>query len=391
MAFFQYLHLELTEAILDYVDSDTLQSTLLVARFLRFPSEKKLYLRVSLSDSSTVEGLVQRQVSFLSTVLHNDRLAQCVVKLLMGGCVPIQEGDPRINSILGPSMKKMVNLKQLEVFGYPFIIHAHLDSVPFSLAHLVISGEKNVEDEDQDRDRDLPILSILRAHPNLEELSLLFPALPPDLVQVLQSEQTRAIVSEEGIICAHLKRFDGYDDGLRLFLPTRMIEGVMATGSGVGNIGNDNLAEVWLTPPLIQSYQYLRVLEVWPDRQKDTCFLSTIASYLTSLTHLQIVDSPLKRITADTELVLTLERIPTLKSVTFTALLEEDWVPEATVQQRVELVCSACPEVTDIFVGSGEDPAEVMYHQYTKGVGFRIPLVGSEVACRQYAKWVHEP
>jgi len=41
MAFFQHLPLELTEAILDYMDSTTLQNALLVVRFLRFPSEKK--------------------------------------------------------------------------------------------------------------------------------------------------------------------------------------------------------------------------------------------------------------------------------------------------------------------------------------------------------------
>jgi len=97
---------------------------------------------VSLTDSSTADGLVHRQVSFLNTVLHNDRLARyiVVVKLSMGKLDHIEGGDPRISSILGQSMKKLVNLKRLEMLENPYIMHTQLDSVPFSLTHLSISG-----------------------------------------------------------------------------------------------------------------------------------------------------------------------------------------------------------------------------------------------------------
>jgi len=369
---FQSLPFELTEAILDYLGDHALRQTLRIASFLRYPSEKRLYHTVSLSNRSK-KGLGDRQACFLDTVINNCRLAEYVVVLAMGGRTPADEDDPKVNSVIGQAMKNMINLKDLEISGDPYIINAQLDSVPFSLNRLYISQERVSEAHFPS------FIPILRAHPNLEEVAFDRRTFPSDLLTTLKAEDD-APISE--ILCPHLRRFDGYDCGLRLFLARRTIERATTIGSGAELIYHEELADVWLTPVLTSAYRHLRVLEVWPDRQKNTCFLSTVAPYLTFLTHLLIVDS-FSLIFPDDYLLLSLGRIPALKSFTISDLDEPRRTVLADAQTIVDLVCSVCPDIAEIFVG-GNDCAE--FYQYTKGKGLHSNLVSKEIACRPYSK-----
>ena len=384
MAYFKELPLELAEAILDCLDNGALRETLRTAKFLRYPSEKRLYRAVTLPtnrNESQELGYLQRR--FLETILSNERLAHYVVKLALGNTAPSKNSDSRVNRIIGQAMKKLINLKELNIFGYPYTLHAQLHSVPFSLTHLVISADKC-----SDTAPVLSLVPILQAHPNLEELALDCSPLPPDIVDALNAERERPTSPESGILCPYIKRFDGYDEGLRLFLPMRRIESGTSVGSGTEYIEEENLVDVWLTPLLIQSYQHLRVLEVWPDRDDNVCFFSTVAPYLTSLTHLQILDDVFDLHVQD-YLLLSLGRIPSLKSVTFMAI-HGSWISEPTASGVVRLVRTVCPDIPEIFIGGAGGSTSVSYYHYRKGESFHINIVGQEVACRPYARWLLE-
>ena len=375
MSFFQHLPFELTEDILNHLDTDTLPKTLRTASFLRYPSEKRLYRIIDLS-SQTNEGLANRQARFFRTVLENNRLAHHVVKLVMGGCSSTL-GDERVNRLIGGAMKKMINLKDLTISGYPYITQAQLDSVPFSLTRLSI-----YEQELSDKATKLPLLSIFRAHPNLEDHDMDVTELPHDLVEALKAEQNDPSYATR-ILCPRVKRFMGYDEGLRLFLPSRIIEIARTGGAASEHIEDDDLEGVWLTPVLTQSYQKLRILEVWPDHYENTCFLPTIAPYLTSLTHLRIVDE-ISAIHADDYLLLSLGQIPALESVTLSSLLI-NWVTTvAMALNKVQLVCAVCPDITEVYIGGVKYLDTEMYYRYTKGQGLHGSLVREEVAYRPY-------
>jgi len=378
----QNLPLELTEAVLDYLEDCDLRRTLRTARFLRYPSERRLYYTVSLLIGPK-GGQGGRQARFLNTVFNNHRLAQYVIVLVMGGCSPADEGDPRVNAIIGQAMKKMVNLKDLSIAGGPYILNAQLDSVPFSLTRLLFSGGIF-------SDKDFPsFLPILRAHPKLEELAFESSTLPSDLIAALKTEGE---VPGSEILCPHLKRFDGYDDGLRLFLARRRIERGTTMGSGDELIKYEDLAAVWLTPTLTSSYRHLRVLEVWITYRptRNACLLPTIAPYLTSLTHLLLVDNFSCMHPGD-PVISSLGKMRALESftlsdmeVTFSAAVLD---PQAT--SIVGLVRVVCPDIAEIFVGGYSEPP--VFHHYTKGRGLHSSAVSEEVACRPYTKWVREP
>ena len=386
MSYFQQLPLELTEAILDYLRPGSLRATIRTAKFLRFPGEKRLYSRVILPINPAMEDLGDIQSLFLSTVANSDRLAQHVVRLVLGEIAPLEEGKANINCIIGQAMKMMINLKELDIFGFPYIGHAQLDSVPFSLTHLVMSGEKTNNEATTVPD----LISILRTHPDLEELALDCTKPLPDLVAALKTEQ-QGLVPKTGILCPRLKRFDGYDDGLRLFLPLRNIESGTSLGSGAEYVANDGLADLWLTPVLKPSYQYLRVLEVWLDRQwLDTCFLPTVAPYLTSLRDLQLVDYTFG-VPPQDYLQPLLGCIPALDSLTLSIMATGTTETIMTdAQNVVPLVRSVCPTVGEIYVGREGIADEVVYCRYTKRGGFHSGLVSQEVACRPYARWLIE-
>jgi len=383
-SYFQKLSLELLEIILEHLEGSSLRAALRTAKFLRYLSERRLYNQVNLWTRPTGwhgVGLEDRQASFLNTVLNNDRLARHVVQLALGG-YDCMEGDARINGIIGDSMKKMINLKKLAIFGHPYIRHSNLHSVPFNLTHLIISADTTAYTE-----LDLLLLSILRAHPNLEELDLDFPEVPPDLVEALKAEQD-GLPQGSGIICPHLKRFNGYNETLRLFLPMRTIESGTTMGCWADYIHVDDLPDFWLTPTLIQSYRHLLVLEVLPEFATDTLFLSTIAPYLTSLTHLRTI-AKLHSLGTKGHLLESLGRMPALKSLTLRAfLIPQQFGTVERAREVVRLVCGVCPDIAEIFV-EGEDLTEVMYYHYLKGKGFQTSLVRDEVAFGASIVWLH--
>jgi len=387
MTYLQHLPLELIEAILKYLRPRSLRATIRTAKFLRTPGERKLYSRVFLPiDRFATKRLWKIQVRFLNTVLENDRLAQHVVKLVLGDSDPSAEGDAQINHVLGQAMEKMINLKQLKIFGHPYIVHAHLDCVPFSLTHLFISGERFSDTAPVPE-----LIPILRAHPNLEELAVDCMEFPPDLVLALKEEQ-QGLVPESGILCPRLKRFDGYDEGLRLLLPMRKIRsGTALVHSGANDVDNDSIMGLWLTPVLISSYQYLRVLEVWPNHGKNPSFLVTIAPFLTSLTHLQILDDILS-LHPQHYLLHLLCRLPALESITLTTRGGKSLtLVTSALQDVVRLVHTVCPNISKIYVGGEAPLSNVVYYGYdTKGQGVEISLVSQEVACRPYARWILE-
>ena len=382
--------LELIEAILDYLDVPNLRRTLRTARFLRYPSEQRLYHRVTFPTYSTSDpGNVQAR--FLDTILKNDRLAQYVIKLVLGAITPREGGNAKVNRILGQAMNKMINLKQLDIYGNPYIAHAHLDSVPFSLTHLVISTQVMSDLEP------VPgLLPILQAHPDLEELALDCSDFPDDLVSTLK-EGHKGLVSEESepILCPNLKRFDGYDEGLRLFLPMRKIESSTTMGPGLYYTDDDGNIDLvgWLNPLLIQSYQHLRVLEIWPKREGNivVCCLPTIAPYLTSLKHLQIVDDIRALVNqSDSDHILSsLARIPTLESITLSSLGVDSGIAMMDIRDAVRHVCSALPDIPQVFVGV-EEGSKLLFYRYVRGEGIQTDLVGQDVACRPYTRWLQE-
>ena len=183
--------------------------------------------------------------------------------------------------------------------------------------------------------------------------------------------------------------FTRNDDALQPFLPMRRIERVLVTGFEAGNIASNELAEVWLTPPLIQSCQHLRVLEVWmTDRETwNAYFLSTIAPYLTSLPHLLLVDWS-SYIHPGDYLLLLMGKIRALESFTIADMDNTVSNTESEAEVMVDLVLTVCPYIAGIFVGGFTTPR---YYQYTKGRGLHNSPVSQEVACRPYTKWVREP
>ena len=382
-SYFQKLSLELLDIILEHLEVSTLLAALRTAKFLRYPSERRLYNQVNLWTQPTGlhdSGLEDRQAAFLNTVLKNDHLAHHVVQLALRGN-DFMEGDTGIDGIIGGSMKKMINLKKLAISGHSYIRHANLQSVPFNLTHLIISADTTVYTE-----LDLPLLSILRAHPNLEELDLDFPELPSDLVEALKAEQN-GLSHESGILCPNLKRFDGYNRTLRLFLPMRSIESGTTMGCWADYIHVDDLPDFWLTPALIQSYRHLLVLEILPEFDTDTLFLSTIAPYLTSLTHLRTI-AKLHTLGTEGHLLESLGRMPALKSLTLRGvLMPRQLATVETAREVVRLVCDVCPDIAEIFV-EGAESKEVMYYHYLKGKGLQSRLASHEVAFDSYIVWL---
>ena len=384
MSYFQNLSLELIEAILDYLDVKSLENALRIAKFLQYPSERRLYYTVALwteRTSSQGLGLEDRQAIFLNTVFNNDLLARHVVRLALGG-YSTMEVDSRVNGLIGGSMKKMINIKKLALFGYPYILHGNLHSLPFALTSLIISIDTSAYTA-----LDLPLLSILRAHPNLKELDLGSTELPSDLVEVLKAEQDGSS-HESGILCPHLKRFDGYNETLRFFLPMRTIERGATIGSGTEYIRDDNLPDFWLTPTLIKSYQHLRVLEVSPEYDADSLFLSTIAPYLTSLTHFRAMTGIHTQGTED-HLLESLGRMPALKCFTLRVYLVTQLATVETALEVVRRVCGVCPDIAEIFV-QGRDGTEMMYYHYLRGEGLQSSLASDEAAFGSHDAWLHE-
>jgi len=388
MSYFQRIPLELTDEILDYLDAPTLHATLRTATFLRHTSERKLYRRINLDYiSSWTQNVSDRHARLFDTVFKNDRLALYVVKLELGDCDPIDE----VIRIIGQALKKMVNLKDLYIHGYNYIHHAHLDSVPFSLRRLLILDTVG----DSYTAPELPVLSILRAHPNLEELVLGYQELiSSELVKALEGEQDSALPHRNGIICPRLKRFDGPDEALRLFLPMRKIESGAMMGCNLKErlLGNDELVDTWLTPALISSYQHLRTLEVWPYHSQNPSFL-TIMADLTSLTHLHIV-CDISIFLRDNKILLSMGKLPTLRSITLTDD-ELTWFAPSEAHRILRTVSAVCPNAQEVFLQEGEkegelDPDDVKYYRYTKGGGFDGTLVGHDVARRPYTAWLYE-
>ena len=282
-------------------------------------------------------------------------------------------------------MKKLVNLRQLSLYGSPYIVNADLDSVPFTLSYLVLSGER-----ESDIDPDLPLLAILQAHPTLEELALDFSGLPRDLVSALKAEQEGAI-SEHDILCPNLKRFDGCDEGLRLFLPMRRIENVTSLGCGAEYINNvgEHLS-LWLNPILKTSYQQIRTLEAWPEEDDFSWFFNpAITPYLTFLTHLLIFDSERGLAHHNYDLLIALEQFKALQSITLISA-GATGIAMKDVQDAVRHVRGALPDLEEIFVGLGEDQEDMVYYRYAKGEGIKPDPVGRELACKPYTRWLRQ-
>ena len=386
MSYFQNLPLELTEAILDYLDVADFRKTLRTAKFLRHPSEKRLYHRVALpTDLNTAKGLGKIHARFLETIVQSEHLAQHVIELVVGGVNPPEGGNPDINRVIGDAMKKMINLKKLNIYGNPYIAHAHLDSIPFSLTHLVISTQIYADE--------VPVpnlLPILRAHPDLQELALDCSDFCSELVAALRAEQ-KGLAPESEIICPKLKRFDGYDEGLLLFLPMRRIESATSLGPGAGWFDDEGRSgnARWLNPLLIQSLQHLRVLEIWPKREWNDPIHSFphYAPYLTSLTHIQVVDD-IRALNHGVDVILTaLGHIKTLESVTL-ASGGIQGLSMMDVRDAVRNVCDVLPDITEVFVGI--DEKDLMYYRYFKGEGIQTDLVDQSVACWPYTRWLRE-
>ena len=376
---------ELLEAILGHLDTTTLSKAIRTALFLRNPSERRLYHRVTFRTFSWVA-----QKRFLKTVTEADRLAQQVVILVLERNSPISLArNAELHRCIEQAMKKLINLKHLNIYGSSAIISAHLDCAPFSLTHLVVSGDKVSYS-----DLDPPLTAILRAHPNLEELAVRFMPLPSDLASTLKAEQ-KSLTPEGGILCPKLKRFDGYDEGMRQFLPLRKIEGYATMGPGPKYINDEDLEAAWLTPALKESYRHLRALEVLRSRGRNrNHYLSTIAPYLTSLTHLHLLDD-LDDLHATDHILSSLGRIPTLKSVTLTKSRPKLYAVSGRAREVAQLVCSVCLDLAEIFVedyeekDAAEDPGDIMYSRYTKG-GVHDGFSNYSVACGHYTGWLYE-
>jgi len=328
------------------------------------------------------------QAHFLKTIALNDRLAQHVVKLSLGRNHHVSKGDAVIERSIGEAMKKLVNLKKLNLYAQSsnYIVSAHLDSVPFSLTRLVLSWRKP-----NPTDPDPPLLSILQAHPTLEELFLSHPSgcLPPDLISALIAEQDGLSGSEKGILCPEPKRFRVCDEDLRLFLPNRRIECVASWGCGAERIlETDQHVSTWLNPILIPSYHHIRILEVWanPD-QGYIWFLPTIAPYLTSLTHLCIFDDIRKLGQDDYDLTSTLGQVQTLQSLTMSSVDEDD-ITMADVQEAVQFVRGVLPDIQEIIVGLDEEG--MVYYRYVKEEGMQRTFVDHGMAFGPYNRWVHD-
>ena len=379
MTSFQDLALELIEAILDYLDVKSLATTSRAAKCLQYPSERRLYYKVNLC-SRPMDGPrdfspQDRQAFFLNTILNKDRLARYIVQLSIGGFF-LDEGDPRVNVVIGGSMKKMINLKRLAIFGYPYIMNADLDFAPFRLTHLVISGERYLEglgDFDTDTESEVPLLSILRAHPTLVDLELDYKRLPLRLIDALNAERISPS-TESGLICPHIKRFSGSEEGLRLFLPMRTIESGMMTRDPHEFVERHQLSDIWLTPSLVQSYQRLRFLEV-----RNTYLLFSIAPYLTSLTHLRTHGNLYSlRMTGPGHLLWLLGQMPALQSFTLNsrAPLSRATLGVENAREVVRLVCAACPDIVEILVKArGTSTISALYYRYTKRRGLQDGLV----------------
>jgi len=388
MSYFQNLPLELREVILDHLDAADFRNTLQAARFLRHSSEKRLYHGVALpTDRNDAEGLERIHTLFLETVVQNDHLALHVVKLVLGDFNPPEEGNPDINRVIGEAMKKMINLKELEIYGNPYIAHARLHSVPFSLTHLVISTQICADEEP------VPgLLPILQAHPDLEELALDCSGLSDDLVSTLTAER-KGLIPQNEILCPKLKRFDGYDEGLLLFLPRRRIESATSLGSGAGFFDDEGRGGDcrFLNPALIPSFQYLRALEVWPNREQygPKYSLPTFAPYLTSLTHLEIVDDirVLGRTGNRGDVLRALRSMKSLESITISS--GKFWgLTWMDVYNGIWDVRYFLPDIQEIFIGIEE--TDWMYHRYVKGKVIQRDTVDQNVACWRYARWLRD-
>ena len=389
MTHFHDLPLELIAAILDYLDISDVRNTLRTAKSLRHPSEKRLYHSVALpTDRHSAEGHGTIHTRFLETISRHNRLARHVVKLVLGDANPPGRGDPDINRFISDAMETMINLKELEIYGYPYISHAYLDSVPFSLTNLVISTKT------YDKEAPTPdLLPILQAHPNLEELALDCLYLPKDLVATLKAERN-GLVPQKKILCPKLKRFEGYDSCLLLFLPMRKIDIATSLGCGTrwseyGEGGQTGGSSFLLDPVVIQSFQHLRVLEVWPacDWTTSTHSFPNFAVHLTSLIHIKIVED-VRAFNYRSDLTLpALSRIQSLQSVT----LATGRYPGLTImdlRDSVGNVCNVLPDIQEIFVGA--DRKDLMYYRYVKGEGIQVDLVDRNVACWPYARWLRD-
>ena len=406
MSYFQRLPLELTDAILDYLDARWylrakqrtatvlyyLRATQRTARFLRHPSERKLYRRIdfdvlSFTGRRPVHVSVQ-QARFFDTVSKNDRLASYVVRLqmLQGLRDPTEEEIRTISR----GMEKLVNLKQLSIRGE---FNARLsDPVPFQLTHLAVISS----DCDDYSGPSSALLSILQAHTTIEALTFRFlpeTELPPDLISALKAEQQDGLTPRNRIICPNLKRFEGYDEAMMLFLPLRKIEVRTIAGHEPKDIDtDDDPVDVWLAPAFIESYKHLRVLEVWPERpERDRRhFLPVIAPFLTSLTHFHLQDD-LRILHPTDPILLSLGRIPRLQSVTLSQASEMWRKPSWDAPGLAQMVCTVCPNVQEIFVKNAEGYwASVIYCRYTKG-GVYDSSVDDSVACKPYATWLYVP
>ena len=385
--------LELIEDILDYLDVIALRGTIRTAKFLRYPSEKRLYRRVIFPATS---NSWDAQACFLETIAESDCLGQHVVKFVLGRNDQLDvTRRARVNQSIGEAMKKMVNLKELDVYGGPAIINAHLDSVPFSLTHLVLCVSKFAFSSYSIRV--IPFLSIIRAHPNLEDLALCVSDILFDLETALKEEQDRH-TSKNDILCPKLKRFEGSDKDMRLFLPMRKIECRRALRSpalAVEYIADEQLEDVWLIPALKESYRHLRSLEVCPYHREARSFLTVIAPYLTSLTHLHVLDN-LHRYTPtdDVGILHSLGRIQALRSVTFTDPVKIG-IPVWLAREIAETVRTICPNIREVFVQDcerrGEEPNDAMYYQSARRNGVvSSAFVSRWIACKPYADWVDE-
>jgi len=361
----QNLPLELVETVLDYLDDHDLLNTLRTARFLRHPSERKLYREISLSAHAS-------KGCFPETIVDDDRLAGYVTRVVTGDA-----GDQRFNAVVGQAMKKMINLKDLDIYGdSSSITNLRLDLVPFSLTRFVLTILGWGDDSEF-----LPFVSILRAHPNIEELAFDFSSPPLDLIAVLKAEEE---TPGSDILCPRLNSFYGNVEDLRLFLPRRRINRVRAIGSETDRLVDQrDLATLWLTPSLIPSYQHLRILEVglFDPRTRNTCFLLIIAPYLISLTHLLLSDRSSRYHPAD-DILLSLRGLRALESFTLTDLDGAAVLDVPNPHAIVDLVRTVFPDIAEIFVGG----CNSRYYQYKKGRRLHSSLVSEEVACRPYTK-----
>jgi len=319
------------------------------------------------------------QRTFLRTISLSERRAHHVNTLALHEFGA--DDDPTmLLQLLEKAMKMMFNLKNLFIFGSPYIHHAHLESANFSLIHLSLGfpySEGSVCDEYK------LFLAILKAHPELQGISL------PDSDFWTTKKDDRFATLEKvdegkhaAVLCPRLGHIESNGGMLipSLFVGRQIKHFIADRRRKLGEVEGG-----WGSPPTFPQYKHLNTLYIRVDSEEPSVSIlpTTVARNLTSLTRLHIETGPaswgyrplMSRYTPD-DLILSVARIQTLESLTLSS--DGPWcIGPLEQEDMVRFLYKSCPKLREAFVQSGFNS-----HTHHGVKGMRLGVVGRDVAHR---------